>query len=159
MPVVDVCGKRYAVTATIGKMRRCRDQLGIDLLKAESGGVASVLTDYDSLIDVLCIFTTRVGSEGPLNDDQLQILMDDCGGKDVNNLTAALGQALENFFREDERPDAAEQVATVFHTMLQARKKLAQKIKESDILTESMAALDRMDLNEELKETLTDGPT
>ena len=127
----DKRGKDYHIELTIGKIKKVRDKVGVDLLDVESGEtplIQRLLTDELLLADVVCCLI-----EDQIADKTYDEILDEMDATTVTNATKAFFEEYKNFFAERGRTDRAEAVSKAMYLMDRVIGRATSEIQAYDI--------------------------
>lgn len=151
MAKLTVAGQSFEVVATLGLLRRIRLVHNVNLLARDVSGFTSFLNSTDTYWPVVCEFL------GLKTEQQQDDLADRAQGADVAAIIRAVTESLMDFFRESGDPDMVAAIQKVYQGAASARKKLAEKIGETDMEAVIIHQMESLDLTQELRDRMATG--
>lgn len=126
---VDTSGRTWVVTITVWHQKQVKASTGVDLfhlIDDQLKGLAELLNDPGSFVDVLWVLVREQGEKSAVTDEQFGRSL---GGDSLESAQSAFVEALTNFFpsaraRENLRKILAVVRATTDATIAEIEKKL-----------------------------------
>jgi hypothetical protein len=142
MPQVELKrGKKLQCEATLGLLRRIKRIHGIDLLSRDVKVFAQFLSESETCWPVICEF---YGLQAPEEQEELAEI---AVGADVAALIRGVNESLRDFFQSSGEPEMAAALEKAVETIQKGRQTLAQRIRETDLVSEVTREILSMDLS------------
>lgn len=142
MPQVELKrGKKLQCEATLGLLRRIKRIHGIDLLSRDVKVFAQFLSESETCWPVICEF---YGLQAPEEQEELAEI---AVGADVAALIRGVNESLRDFFQSSGEPEMAAALEKAVETIQKGRQTLAQRIRETDLVSEMTKEILSMDLS------------
>lgn len=134
----DKNGKEYHIELTIGKIKKIKEKMGVDLLDVEGGEtplIQRLLTDELLLAEIVCTLI-----ESQIADKTGDEILDTMDGTTITNATKAFFEEYKCFFMERGRTDRAEAVSKATFLMDRVIDRATQEIKAYEVDLDEITA-------------------
>lgn len=141
---VTIGDRQFFIEPTLGLFNRIKSRFGLNLLNPDLVDFGKFLSNSQECFEVCCGFL------GLWEADQQEVLAEVAKGTDVRNLIECVRDSLVDFIRGRGDEALAAAVEKTYATMMETRKDLARRVRETDLAGEVSKELDQLDLTSEI---------